>query len=204
MFFVISGPSGSGKSAITRSFLEEKSDVVFSVSHTSRKKRDTEIDGRDYHFVSEEEFEKMKEENGFIEWAVVHGNMYGTSRAEVEKKGTENDLLLDIDVQGAQQIRDSGVKALFVFILPPSFQELKKRLEDRGDEDAASIRKRLQIAKEEVLHYDKFDYVIINDRLDRAAQDLKAIVKGTRCRLDSQEAEISLILESFSDKDTGK
>jgi guanylate kinase len=201
MFFVITGPSGSGKSVIVRGFLEEMNDVVFSVSHTSRKRRDSEVEGQDYYFVSHEEFEKMKAEDKFVEWAVVHGNMYGTSRDEVQKKGVEKDLLLDIDVQGAQQIKESFKKALFVFILPPSFQELRKRLEDRGDENTESIKRRLRIAKDEVRHYDNFDYVIINDRLERAVQDLKAIIMSARCRLDSQQKAISPILKSFSNED---
>ena len=199
MFFVISGPSGCGKSVLVRQVLEEIDSVEFSVSYTTRKRRNLEIEGKDYYFVNEDEFKRMIDKQKLIEWAIVHGNHYGTSRREVEKKGTGKDLLLDIDVQGAQQVIKKVKKAAFIFILPPGFQELKRRLEKRGDESPALIKRRLEMAQKEVRHYPEFDFILINDRLDKAVQDLKAIILSRRCRLDIQQKVILPILKSFAE-----
>lgn len=199
MLFVITGPSGSGKSTLVRRVLAELNDVEFSVSHTTRKKREPEVEGKDYYFVSKEEFEMMVKRDRFVEWAVVHGSYYGTSKREIAKKESEIDLLLDIDVQGARQIKQKIKKAVFIFVLPPAFQELKKRLEKRGQEDAAAIRKRLEVARKEIKQYAKFDCVIINDDLDTAVLNLKSIILSKRCRLDACRKGIAPILRSFSD-----
>ena len=199
MLFVITGPSGCGKTTLVRHVLEKVKDVQFSVSHTTRKKRDKEKEGRDYYFVSKSEFEQMIKDEKLAEWAVIHGNYYGTSRREIEKKGAMGDLLLDIDVQGAQQIKSRLKRGVFIFILPPLFEELKRRLEERGQEDLASIEKRLEIARKDIRFYPQFDYIIINDQLDKASKELEAVILSTRCRLDSRKKEIMPILRSFSE-----
>lgn len=198
MLFVITGPSGCGKSTLVKKVLGEVEGADFSVSHTTRKKRDSEKEGKDYYFITQEDFKEMIKRDRLAEWAVVHGHYYGTSRREIEKKGADKDLLLDIDVQGAQQIKARFKKAIFVFILPPGFQELKLRLKKRGDESDDLIRKRLEVAKKEIRSYPEFDYIIINDKLDKAVKDLAAIVVSARCRLGSLQKEIMPILRSFS------
>jgi guanylate kinase len=174
--------------------------VEFSVSYTTRKKRKTEKEGKDYFFISEEEFKRLIQEEKLVEWAVVHENYYGTSKRELEKK-TGADLLLDIDVQGAAKIKEKVKKAVFVFILPPMFGELKKRLEARGQEHKESIIRRLEVAKREIRHYNQFDYIIINDRLDKAAEELKAVILSHRCRIEIRKKAILPILRSFSGED---
>ena len=198
MIFVITGPSGCGKTTLVRLVLKKLKDVQFSVSHTTREKRNSEKEGKDYYFVSRSEFEQMIEEENFAEWAVIHGNYYGTSRREIEKKGAREDLLLDIDVQGAQQIKSKLKRGVFIFILPPLFEELKKRLEERGQEDADSIEKRLGVARKDIRFYPQFDYIIVNDQLEKATKELEAIILSTRCRLESRKKEIMPILRSFS------
>ena len=200
MLFIISGPSGCGKSTLVKRVLAEMEDVDFSVSFTTRRKRDNEIHGRDYFFVDRNEFEDMIEKDKFLEYAVVHKEYYGSAKKEVEKKSSRKDLLLDIDVQGAQQIRDKMKKAVFIFVLPPVFIELKRRLEKRGQESQDSIKKRLEEAKKEIRHYPDFDYIIVNDDLEKALLKLKSIILSIRCRLDVSQKSILPILRSFSDE----
>lgn len=200
MLFIISGPSGCGKSTLVKRVLEEMEDVDFSVSFTTRSKRENEINGKDYFFVDRDEFEDMIEKDKFLEYAVVHKEYYGSAKKEVEKKSARKDLLLDIDVQGAQQIREKMKKAVFIFILPPVFAELKRRLEKRGQESPESIKKRLEEAKKEIRHYPDFDYVIVNDDLEKALLKIKSIILSVRCRLDVSQKNILPILRSFSDE----
>lgn len=199
MIFVITGMSGCGKSTMVRRVLDNLKDVQFSVSHTTRKRRRSEEEGKDYYFVSESEFKQMTKEDRFLEWAIVHGSYYGTSRREIEKKGAMGDVLLDIDVQGAQQIKSKIKKAVFIFILPPSFHELQKRIRERGQEGADSIQKRLEVARKEIRAYPEFDYIIINDKLDEAAKELEAIILSTRCLFESRKKDIAQVLRSFSE-----
>jgi guanylate kinase len=199
MIYVISGPSGCGKSTLIQRVLRRLENVQFSVSHTTRKKRESEKEGKDYYFVSREEFERMAKQGKFVEWAMVHGNYYGTSKKEVEAKGAKGDLLLDIDVQGAQQMKTKLKRFAFIFILPPSFQELKRRLELRGLESPDSIRKRLEVARREIRSYSQFDYLIVNDQLEKAVREVESILISSRCRLDSRKREIRSILQSFSE-----
>ncbi len=198
MLFVITGPSGCGKSTLARRVLEGVENLDFSVSYTTRKKRDSETEGKDYYFVPKEVFDDMMKTNKLVEWAMVHGNYYGTSRREIEKKGINKDLLLDIDVEGAHQIKEKVKKAVFIFILPPSYKELKARLEKRGGEVSASIARRLETAKKEIRHYPGFDYIVINDKLERAVKELAAIIVSTKCRLEWQKKEIAPIIRSFT------
>ena len=199
MLFVITGPSGCGKTTLVRHVMENVKDVQFSVSHTTRKKRNSEKEGRDYYFVSKSEFEQMIKEERFAEWIVIHGNHYGTSKREIEKKGTLGDLLLDINVQGAEQIKSKLKRGVFIFILPPLFEELKARLEERGQESPDLIKKRLEVARKDIRFYPDFDYIIINDEMKKASKELEAIILSTRCRLDIKKKEIVPILRSFSE-----
>ncbi len=199
MIIVITGPSGCGKSTLASRMLSELENLEFSVSYTTREKRETEREGKDYYFVSEDEFKRMIQDGMFIEWAVVHGNYYGTSNKALEGKKTGGDLLLDIDVQGAKQVREKIEGAVFVFILPPLFPVLKKRLEQRAQDSAPVIEKRLEKAKEEIKHYREFDYVVINDVLDLAVEELKSVIVSQRCRRENREKDILPILHSFID-----
>jgi guanylate kinase len=200
MIFVIAGPSGCGKTTLIRRVLRKMRDVRFSVSHTTRKKRNSEKEGRDYYFVSKSEFEQMIKLEKFIEWTSIHGNYYGTSRKEVEIKGTGGDLILDVDIHGAREIKSKLKKAVFIFILPPLFGELRRRLEERGEESADLIRKRLEIARKDIRSYPQFDYIIVNDKLETAVREVEAVILSTRCRLDSRRREIIPILQSFSEE----
>jgi guanylate kinase len=197
VLFVVTGPSGSGKSTIVHHVLSDLRNVQFSVSHTTRPKRNSEEDGREYYFVSRKEFERMIVRKKFVEWAVVHGQHYGTSKREVEQKAKTGDLVLDIDVQGAAEIRKKYKKAVFVFVLPPRFQELKRRLEERGEDSLAVIRRRLQDARREIREYVHFDYIVVNDQLDRAVLELESIMLSTRCRLQVRKKDIQTIVQSF-------
>ncbi|NIO48933.1 MAG: guanylate kinase [Candidatus Aminicenantes bacterium] len=199
MLFVITGPSGCGKTTLVRQVMENVEDVQFSVSHTTRKKRNSEKEGKDYYFVSKSEFEQMIKEEKFAEWTVIHGNHYGTSKREIEKKGIQGDILLDIDVQGAEQIKEKLKRGVFIFILPPLFEELKARLEERGQESPDSIKQRLEVARKDIRFYPHFDYIIINDDMKKASKELEAIILSARCRLDIKKKEIVPILRSFSE-----
>ena len=201
MLFVITGPSGCGKSTLVKRILDELEGVEFSVSFTTRKKRESEVEGRDYCFVSENEFRKMIEENCLVEWAEVHGHFYGTSREELVKERAGADLILDIDVQGARQIKEKYEDVAFIFVLPPVFPELRKRLQKRGEESQAEINRRLEGAKREIEYYRLFDYIVINDDLDKAAGDLSAVIVSQRCRKERREEEILPIIASFSGED---
>jgi guanylate kinase len=197
--FIISGPSGVGKSTLVRQVLADLRGLEFSVSHTSRAKRPGEVEGKDYYFISRDEFETMIREDRFIEWAVVHGQYYGTSKREIEKKAAQADVILDIDVQGAQQIKDKMKRGIFIFIFPPSFEELKKRLYKRGESEAA-LQKRLESASKELRFYYQVVYLIINDQLDKAVTELEAVILATRCSLEKQTKNILPILQSFLDE----
>ena len=199
MLIVITGPSGCGKSSLASLMLEELDNVAFSVSYPTRPKRDMETEGKDYHFVSEEKFEKMIQEGMFVEWAVVHGNYYGTPRNALETKAKEGDLLLDIDVQGASQLREKVDRAVFVFILPPLFDDLRNRLEKRGQDRESIIQERLRMAKQEIKRYREFDYLFVNDDLAQAALELKSVILSQRCRRENREREILPILQSFAE-----
>ncbi len=179
--YVISAPSGTGKTTLCRMLLKQMNDVSFSVSHTTRAPRPGEVDGIDYHFVSREAFNAMIEQGAFLEWAEVHGHFYGTSREGVFRQLEDGlDVLLDIDVQGARQVKKSFPEAVMIFILPPTFQELEQRLRSRGTEDEANLRTRIENAKKEVLAAPEYDYILINDILEEALDDFKSIIKANR------------------------
>ncbi len=203
MIYVVSGPSGGGKSTLIRRVLESLPGLRFSVSHTTRQKRESEVEGRDYYFVSEPMFRKMRDRGEFLEHAVVHGNAYGTSTREI-RKAAQGDLILDIDVQGARQVRGKIERAFFIFVLPPSYRELKRRLERRGLDSPAEIRRRLDRARQEIRSYSRFDYIIVNDDLEEARRELESIIHCHRLRLAYRKKEIAPILESFRKKNRAK
>jgi len=180
---VVSGPSGAGKTTILRRVLERDARLRFSVSHTTRHPRKGEVEGHDYYFVTQEKFRALIESGSFLEWAEYQGNFYGTSRAAVEKAVDEgSDVLLEVEVQGARQIREQCPDAVTVIVLPPSFEALGQRLRDRAKDSEESIRKRLDIAREEVREASQYTYVVVNSNLDAAVADLQKIVDVARLR----------------------
>ncbi|GAA4424447.1 guanylate kinase [Acidovorax lacteus] len=185
--FVVAAPSGAGKSSLVKALLELDSLVYPSVSHTTRQPRGQEKHGREYFFVSNAEFDAMVQANAFVEWAHVHGNRYGTSKKAIEERIAQgNDVILEIDFQGALQIKQTFANAVLVFILPPSWEELRSRLERRGEDTADVIETRLKNAAVEMAQVGKFDFVIINELFERALFDLKAVVHAQRLRYIAQ------------------
>jgi guanylate kinase len=185
--YVVAAPSGAGKSSLVNALLELDSHLVVSLSHTTRAPRGQEQDGREYHFVDEATFRAMVARGAFVEWAEVHGNLYGTSRAEIESRiGGGQDVVLEIDWQGALQIKGLYPNAILVFILPPSWDELKMRLTRRGEDPPDVIARRLENARVEVAQSRHFDFVIINALFEAALFDLKAIVHSQRLKYAAQ------------------
>ncbi|HKR01858.1 MAG TPA: guanylate kinase [Pyrinomonadaceae bacterium] len=198
MLVVVSSPSGGGKGTLIRRALKNVPNLGYSVSFTTRAPREGEVHGRDYFFVSEAEFRAVVEEGGFLEWAVVHGNLYGTSLAQVEReRRAGHDIILEIDVQGALSVRRLTEDAVCVFILPPTFEILRERLMGRGSERPADLALRLKNSREEVMHYREFQYVIVNDDAERAAGLLASIIFAERARRDRQEEVAQRVLASF-------
>lgn len=185
--FVVAAPSGAGKSSLVKALLELDSHVLPSISHTTRAPRGQEKHGREYFFVSDEEFDKMVLAGAFVEWAHVHGARYGTSKKMIEERIAQGvDVVLEIDCQGATQIKRIFGNAVSIFILPPSWEELRSRLERRGEDSADTIELRLQNAAEELQQAKEFDFVIINELFERALFDLKAIVHAQRLKYSAQ------------------
>ena len=185
ILYVISAPSGAGKTSICRAILSLFPNLRKSVSYTTREVRPGEQNGRDYHFVSYEVFVKMVADGAFAEWAEVHGNCYGTARATLAQAREEGaDILLDIDFQGAEQLRNSGLNGVFIFILPPDMRELRKRLELRNTDDEKIITRRMVNAVGEIAEAIKFDYLVVNDVLDLAVEKVRAIMIAETARMD--------------------
>lgn len=197
ILLIVSSPSGAGKTTLTRRLLQEFPEFRFSVSHTTRKPRANEVDGRDYHFVNEETFRKIVQDGGFAEWAQVHGNLYGTTVSEIDQARDDgkSGVLFDVDYQGARQIKEKFPDAIGVFILPPSMEELRGRLERRASDDAASMQRRFEKAREEIEHYPFFDYMIVNDHLDRALSELRGIVLAEGCKQWRVAAKAEALLQ---------
>ena len=175
--FIIAAPSGCGKTSLVKALLESSKSLTVSVSHTTRKPRKGEIDGENYHFVSNETFEQMISNNDFLEYAKVFGNMYGTAKTNIyEKLDSDISIILEIDWQGARQVRQNMPEVISIFILPPSKNVLLERLTSRGQDDKATISERMENSEKEMSHYNEFGYLIINDQFDSALNNLKAII----------------------------
>ncbi|KYP12302.1 MAG: guanylate kinase [Limnobacter sp. CACIAM 66H1] len=196
--FIVSAPSGAGKSSLVKALLAEVQGIGLSISNTTRKARPGEVDGKDYHFISQPEFEAIRDQDGFLEWAHVHGNYYGTSRSWVEgQMAIDRDVLLEIDWQGAEQVVRKVENVVSIFILPPSIEELEKRLRGRGTDSEEVILKRMGAAQLEIEQARRFDYVILNDDFTQALLELKSIVFASRCRFNQQMARHGAQLKSI-------
>jgi guanylate kinase len=196
--FIISAPSGSGKSTLVSRLLKQVEGLRFSVSYTTRKPRGSELDGEDYHFIDHAQFERLIESGDFLEHAKVFGNYYGTHVGELElARHTGEDLVLDIDVQGAAQLKKRIPNAVTIFVLPPSREVLEQRLRARSQDSDEVIRRRLADAAEEIRNYFLYDYVLINENLDHATRNLMSIVRAERVRRVRVEDRIQPILGTF-------
>lgn len=202
LLFVVSAPSGTGKTTVVERLVQVVPDLALSRSYTSRPARPGERDGVDYNFITRARFEAMAAAGEFLEWADVFGNLYGTCRADVERAlGSGQDLVLVIDVQGARSVRQAGFETVGVFVLPPSFEILEQRLRGRSKDSEEAIRRRLQTAREEVPAYTEYDYVVVNDRLDVCVDRLRAIVLAERGRLRRMMAAVADIVATFTGKE---
>jgi guanylate kinase len=195
---VISAPSGTGKSTVLGRILREVEGLRFSVSHTTRGPRPGEQDGVQYYFVGRDVFEAMIREDRLLEWADVHGQLYGTAKAEYDQAcAVGKDLVLDIDVQGAAQVRTRFAGALSIFILPPSFQDLEKRLRGRGQDSEESVARRLKNAHREISRYKDYDYVVVNEDVETCTNAVKSIIQSARCRTSQLDAAARRVLATF-------
>ncbi len=184
ILFIVSAPSGAGKTSLCTTVLKKMTHLKFSISYTTRKPRDGEIDGKDYFFVDETYFRKGISEGEFIEWAEVHGNLYGTSKKQLARWTSEGvDLLLDIDTQGAMHLKETVEEAVYIYILPPSFDILKERLVGRGSDAPEEIERRLRKAGEEIRFYYHYHYLIVNEVFEDAQRNLEAIIAAERLKL---------------------
>jgi guanylate kinase len=198
VLFIVSSPSGGGKTSLVKALLEAEPAVRLSVSYTTRPARPGEIDGRDYHFVTAPVFERMLEAGEFLESAVIYGNRYGTSQKWIERERAQgHDVVLEIDWQGAQQVRRLMREVVSVFILPPSPEVLEARLRGRGQDSEEIVARRLAAAREEIGHVSEYEYVIINDEFNRAAQDLRSIIRAERLKLPRQLARNVNLVNRF-------
>ena len=196
--FVVSSPSGGGKGTIIRHVLDCVKNLSYSVSYTTRAPRQNEVDGREYFFVSCETFDEMVAAGEFLEWACVHGNFYGTSKEQIIRETASGaDIILELDVQGAASVRQLLMDSVSIFILPPSYEVLRQRLIARGTDSPQQLALRLRNAPDELRQYSAFDYVIINDEIERAAGQLASIVYAERARCVRQENLVQNVIESF-------
>jgi guanylate kinase len=186
LLLILSSPSGAGKTTLTRLLLDRCPDLRFSVSHTTRPPRANEVDGRDYHFVDRAQFLDLVSGGAFLEWAEVHGNLYGTSTAEIDRARASrgcSGMIFDIDYQGARQIKSKVSDVVAVFVLPPSMHELERRLRGRASETEEAVQRRFAMAQLEIEHYALFDYIVVNEEVQRAFDELRSIVVAERaCR----------------------
>jgi len=196
--FVITAPSGAGKTTLIDIVLRSLDTIEFSVSCTTRSRRKGEIDGKDYHFINVNTFQKVRRAGGFLEWARVFDDYYGTPKKETEKILEEGkDIILDIDVQGASQIRKKKKDAVFIFILPPDYKTLTKRLEKRRSDPKAEIGKRLMTARKDAKEFRKFDYIVVNDKVEKAAKELKGIFFAERAKVSRCFQAAARIVKTF-------
>lgn len=200
VLFIISAPSGSGKSTLVRELLKREKDLGFSISYTTREPRGQERQGENYHFISKQEFMDRLKKDEFLEWAEVFGNFYGTHQAVWHDTMAEGrDLLLDIDVQGAQQLRKKIPDAVTIFVLAPSQEILERRLRARSEDAEQVIQRRLSAAANEIRNYHFYDYVVVNDQVEEAVANLQAILRAERLRRQRMEDRIRPILETFGE-----
>ncbi|HLY96164.1 MAG: guanylate kinase [Sideroxydans sp.] len=196
--FIVSAPSGAGKTSLVSALLTSNKQISLSISYTTRAPRPGETDGKDYHFVSREQFLQMVQQGDFLESAEVYGNLYGTSQPWIEKQlASGRDILLEIDWQGAAQVRKLMPHAISIFILPPSLAALEARLKGRGQDSAEVIARRLHAAQEDISHVAEFDYVIINDKLDEALRQLESVVTAVGLHRDSQLARHATLISQL-------
>jgi guanylate kinase len=198
VLFIVSAPSGTGKTTLVERLVKTTSGLKMSRSYTSRPPRADERDGVDYNFVSREEFERMAAANEFLEWADVFGNLYGTAASDTARcMDSGHDVVLVIDVQGARKVRARGLPHVGIFVLPPSYQVLEKRLRGRSKDQEDAIRKRLQVARDEVSSFEEYDYIVVNDELEPCVDRMRAIVMAERTKLECMRAEADRILRTF-------
>ena len=196
--FVLSAPSGTGKSTLAKQLVKQVGDLDFSVSFTTRKPRSGEVHGKDYFFVDDATFDAMVAEDGFVEWVKVYDRRYGTGKAWIQERLRSGvDILLDIETQGAGRVQEAIPDAVMVFLLPPSAGELAARLRGRGDESAEQVRIRLEYAHHELSRYPQYDYLVVNDKVDQAYQKLESIIIATRCRRERMTGTAQRILDTF-------
>ena len=196
--FVLSAPSGTGKSTLARQLVKQTEDLNFSVSFTTRKPRPGEMDGRDYFFVDDATFDAMVAADGFVEWVKVYDRRYGTGKAWIQERLASGvDILLDIESQGARKVHQAIPDAVMVFLLPPSSQELSSRLRGRGDESEEQVRIRLDYARHELSQFDGYDYLVVNDTVEQAYRRLESIIIATRCRRERMGDTAQRILDTF-------
>ena len=196
--FVLSAPSGTGKSTLAKQLVKQVGDLDFSVSFTTRKPRSGEVHGKDYFFVDDAAFDAMVAEDGFVEWVQVYDRRYGTGKAWIQERLRSGvDILLDIETQGAGRVQEAIPDAVMVFLLPPSAGELAARLRGRGDESAEQVRILLEYAHHELSRYPQYDYLVVNDKVDQAYQKLESIIIATRCRRERMTGTAQRILDTF-------
>lgn len=196
--YIISAPSGAGKTSLVNALVERVPGMVISVSHTTRPQRPGEVDGQHYYFVDAAGFQRMAERSEFLEYAQVFGNRYGTARGPVEEHlRSGNDVILEIDWQGAQQVRDAMPEAISIFILPPSLEELERRLRARGQDSDEVIARRMQEAVNEMSHYAEYDYLVVNESFEEALDELVAIVQARRLRYAARKEQLQDILDGL-------
>ncbi len=198
-FYIISAPSGSGKTTLVSQLMAKESNLEFSISCTTRNPRGQEEDGKEYYFISREEFEARIADGEFLEWAKVFDHYYGTSRRELARaEAAGKDLVLDIDVQGARQLKEKIAGAVSIFILAPSRAELEQRLRARSEDSGEVIERRLEEAAAEIRNYSAYDYVIVNERVEESARDLRSIIRAERVRRQRMDAKVGAILKTFA------
>ena len=198
LLFIVSAPSGTGKTTLVERLVATTGNLTMSRSYTTRPPRSDEADGVDYNFVSRQRFEQMRAAGEFLEWADVFGNLYGTAAGDTERVlASGRDLVLVIDVQGAAQVRRRGIENVAVFVLPPSYQVLEQRLRGRSRDQEAAIRRRLDVARQEVAAFEEYDYVVVNDELDASVDRLRSIVVAERARVSVMRGQVTAIVETL-------
>ncbi len=194
--FIISAPSGAGKSTILTAVKKRVSGLGYSISHTTRKPRGDERNGVDYHFVDDRTFTKMINEGAFVEWAKVYDNFYGTSSSNLQDQTSSGlDVLMDVDIQGGQNIKDRFPDSVLIFLLPPSLEELERRLRERGTDNEPVIRARMESAADDIKNCTWYDYIIVNDKLEKAIDETQSIIMSKRCVTDRQLPEVKKLFD---------